>query len=161
MSIGERIRRRRQVRGWSVRQAADRAGISHASWSRIERGLQAADNRFVLGGIAAALECSVVELTGTVMPAGDPRAVAAQLGVHGIRTALVEIDPGRDDLGAGRAAAELVGELALVRRLRHDCDYARAVALLPGLLRDLQVACRGEQKAAALRGLCERMRVAG
>ena len=155
MTIGERIKRRRQLRGWSVRLAADRAGISHASWSRIERGLQAADNRFVLGGIAAALECSIVELTGAVMPAGDRRAAAAQLGVHAIRVALVEIDPDQDDTGPGRPVAELNEELALVRRLRHECDYARAVALMPGLLRDLQAAGRGPERRAALRMLCE------
>jgi transcriptional regulator with XRE-family HTH domain len=54
--IGGRIRARRLTRGWSVRFAASRAGLSHATWSRIERGLQAADNRFTLAGIAEALE---------------------------------------------------------------------------------------------------------
>ena len=155
MTIGERIKRRRQLRGWSVRLAADRAGISHASWSRIERGLQAADNRFVLSGIASALECSIVELTGAVMPAGDRRAAAAQLGVHAIRVALVEIDPEQAEAGPGRPVAELNEELALVRRLRHECDYARAVALVPRLLRDLQTAGRGPEKRVALRMVCE------
>lgn len=89
-TIGERIRARRLLRSWSVRHAADRAGISHASWSRIERGLQAADNRFVLADIAAALECSIVDLTGTPMPSADRRAAAAQAGVRAVRTALVE-----------------------------------------------------------------------
>ena len=63
-TIGERIQARRQLRGWSVRYAASRAGISHATWSRIERGRQAADNRFMLADIAAALECSPADLAG-------------------------------------------------------------------------------------------------
>ncbi|MEU8616179.1 helix-turn-helix transcriptional regulator, partial [Actinoplanes sp. NPDC048791] len=45
-AVGAQIRARRLLRGWSVRYAASRAGVSHATWSRIERGLQTADNRF-------------------------------------------------------------------------------------------------------------------
>jgi hypothetical protein len=45
--------------------------------------------------------------------------------------------------------------LALVRRLRHERAYARAAGLLPGLLRDLQAACRGPERGAALAVLCE------
>jgi pimeloyl-ACP methyl ester carboxylesterase len=67
-SIGERIRARRLIRGWSVRHAADRAGVSHATWSRIERGRQAADNRFMLADVAAALECSPADLAGVPVP---------------------------------------------------------------------------------------------
>ena len=40
MTVGERIRARRLLRGWSMRYAASRAGVSHATWSRIERGRQ-------------------------------------------------------------------------------------------------------------------------
>src|SRR3954462_12711352 len=89
-TIGERIRARRLLRGWSLRFAASRAGISHATWSRIERGLQAADNRFMLADIAAALECSPAELAGTPVPATDRAAVAAHAAVHGLRQALVD-----------------------------------------------------------------------
>src|SRR5690348_4590231 len=71
MTVGERIKARRLLRNWSVRYAASRAGISHATWSRIERGQQAADNRFVLADIAAALECSSAELVGVSVPAAD------------------------------------------------------------------------------------------
>ena len=60
--MGERIRERRLVRGWSVRHAASRAGVSHATWSRIERGIQAADNRFMVADIARALECAPGDL---------------------------------------------------------------------------------------------------
>src|SRR3954465_7554623 len=93
LTIGERIQARRLLRGWSVRHAASRAGVSHATWSRIERGRQAADNRFMLADIAAALECSSAELVGVAVPAADRETVAAQVAVHGIRQALVEVDP--------------------------------------------------------------------
>ncbi len=77
-TIGERIQARRLLRGWSIRHAASRAGVSHATWSRIERGRQAADNRFMLADIAAALECSPADLAGTPVPAADRAAMAAQ-----------------------------------------------------------------------------------
>src|SRR3954452_16907160 len=92
LTIGERIQARRLLRGWSVRHAASRAGVSHATWSRIERGRQAADNRFTLADIAAALECSPVDLVGTPVPAADRAAMAAQVAVYGMRQALVDID---------------------------------------------------------------------
>ena len=82
-TIGERIRVRRLLRGWSIRYAASRAGLSHATWSRIERGLQAADNRFTLADIAAALECAPDELAGGPTPAADRAAAAALAGMRG------------------------------------------------------------------------------
>jgi transcriptional regulator with XRE-family HTH domain len=62
MTIGERIKARRLLRGWSIRYAASRAGISHATWSRIERGRQAADNRFMLRGLGVRMRAG---LTGS------------------------------------------------------------------------------------------------
>ncbi|WIM93284.1 helix-turn-helix transcriptional regulator [Actinoplanes oblitus] len=155
-SIGERIRDRRLRRGWSIRYAASRAGVSHATWSRIERGRQAADNRFVLADLATALECSPAELAGTSVPAGDRAAVAAHAAVHGIRQALVDLDlsaPGPSapppDLAALARTAELVDDL------RRSCDYAGAGRLIPDLLRGLHAATALDDRARALRLLCE------
>src|SRR3954452_24883090 len=117
-TIGERIQARRLLRGWSVRYAASRAGVSHATWSRIERGRQAADNRFSLADIAAALECSPAALAGTPVPAADPAAAAAARGVGGILQALVDIDlPDPGDRPAP-PIAELARTAALVDTLR-------------------------------------------
>src|SRR4051794_41844112 len=91
-TIGDRIRARRLLRGWSVRYAASRAGISHATWSRIERGRQATDNRFMLADIAGALECAPADLAGTGVPAPDRATTAARAGVLGLRRALIDID---------------------------------------------------------------------
>ncbi|HET6529599.1 MAG TPA: helix-turn-helix transcriptional regulator [Actinoplanes sp.] len=153
-TIGDRIRARRLIRGWSVRYAASRAGISHASWSRIERGRQAADNRFVLADVAAALECSPDVLAGVPVPAADRAATAAQAGVYALRHALVEVDladvPDRPAPPPDRPArtAELVDSL------RRACDYAGAVRLLPELIRDLHAAAAGPDRRSALRLLC-------
>jgi transcriptional regulator with XRE-family HTH domain len=91
-TVGARIQARRLLRGWSIRYAASRAGISHTTWSRIERGLIAADNRFMLAGLATALECSPAELAGVPVPATDRAAVAAHAAVHAIRLSLVDLD---------------------------------------------------------------------
>ncbi|MFI5898069.1 helix-turn-helix domain-containing protein [Actinoplanes sp. NPDC051513] len=157
--IGERIRARRLLRGWSMRYAASRAGISHATWSRIERGRQAADNRFMLADIAAALECSPADLAGMPVPATDRAAAAALAGVDGIRRALIDIDLAEP--GAESAAdltpplAELARTLSLADALRQACDYAGAARLLPALLRDLHAETAGPERGRALRLLCD------
>lgn len=156
LTIGERIRARRMLRGWSVRYAASRAGISHATWSRIERGRQAADNRFMLTDIAAALECSPVDLVGTPVPAADRAALAAQVAVYGVRQALVDIDLSEPGGRSAPAVAELARTVALVDTLRRACDYAGAARLLPDLLRDLHAASTtGPDRQTALRLLCD------
>ncbi len=150
-SIGERIRARRLLRGWSIRHAASRAGISHTTWSRIERGRQAADNRFVLAEIAAALECAPSDLAGMPAPATDRAALAAQLAVHGIRRALVDIDLSERPERPAPPVAGLARAVALVDALRRTCDYAGAGRLAPDLLRDLHAASAGPERPAALR----------
>ncbi|MBG0565986.1 helix-turn-helix domain-containing protein [Actinoplanes aureus] len=149
-TIGERVRDRRLLRGWSIRYAASRAGVSHATWSRIERGLQAADNRFMLADLAAALDCAPSDLAGMPVPAADRAAVAAHAGVRAVRQALVDIDPAEPSDRAAPPVAELGRTLALVDELRKACDYAGAAQLLPRLLRDLHAA-----GTEALRMLCE------
>lgn len=154
-TIGQRIQARRLLRGWSIRHAASRAGISHATWSRIERGRQAADNRFVLADIAAALECSPADLAGAPVPAADRAAMAAQASVYGIRQALVDIDLTESPARPGPPVADLARTVALVDTLRQACDYAGAARLLPDLLRELHAASAGPDRAPALRLLCD------
>jgi transcriptional regulator with XRE-family HTH domain len=154
-TIGERIQARRLLRGWSVRYAASRAGVSHASWSRIERGRQAADNRFMLADIAAALECSPADLVGTPVPAVDRAAMAAQMAVYGIRQALVDIDLSERSVRSAPPVAELARTVALLDTLRRACDYAGAGRLVPDLLRGLHAVATGPDRQAALRLLCD------
>jgi transcriptional regulator with XRE-family HTH domain len=154
-TIGERIRARRLIRGWSIRYAASRAGVSHATWSRIERGHQAADNRFMLSDIAGALECSPADLAGAPVPATDRAAVAAHAEVHGIRQALVDIDLTEPSTRPAPPVAELARTVALADTLRQACDYAGATRLTPVLLRDLHAAAGGPERGPALRLLVE------
>jgi transcriptional regulator with XRE-family HTH domain len=159
-AVGAEIRARRLLRGWSVRFAASRAGISHASWSRIERGRQTADNRFMLADIAAALECAPGELAGAVVPALDRATAAARSGVLGLRMALVDIDLTEPPAEPAPPIAALRRSVALVTGLYQGCDYAGAAHLLPDLLRHLHTETAGPNHADALRLLCEATHIA-
>jgi transcriptional regulator with XRE-family HTH domain len=153
--IGERIRVRRLLRGWSIRYAASRAGISHATWSRIERGRQAADNRFTLADIASALDCAPAELTGVPVPAADRDVVAAHADVRAIRHALVDIDLSEPGTEPSASVTDLARTVALVDTLRQACDYAGAARLMPNLLRDLHAETAGPDRRVAVRLLCD------
>jgi transcriptional regulator with XRE-family HTH domain len=154
------MRARRLLRGWSVRYAASRAGVSHATWSRIERGLQAADNRFMLADIAGALDCAAADLAGTGVPAPDRAIAAARAGVLGLRQALIDIDLTEPSAGSAPSVAELAPSVALADALHQACDYAGAARLLPGLLRDLHTETAGPDHPEALRLLCDAASIA-
>lgn len=152
--VGARIRGRRLLKGWSVRHAASRAGVSHATWSRIERGLQGTDNRFTLADIAGALECSPAELAGTQAPA-DRATARAQAGVFGLRRALVDVDLTEPSHRAAPSIAELRRTVSLADGLYEACDYAGVTRLLPDLLRDLHTETAGPDRREALWMLCD------
>lgn len=157
-SIGDNIRTRRSMRGWSIRYAADRAGLSHTAWSRIERGLRSADNRFVLADIAAALECAVTDLTGLPLAPADPAVAAAQASVTAVRQALIETDLEEEPAQAPKPLPELEREAALIRDLFYRYDYAAMGLRLPKLLRELHAYAVGQataERPAALRLLVE------
>ena len=139
-TIGERIRVRRLLVRLSIRQAADRAGISHTTWSRIEQGTMSADNRFILAAIAEALRCAVTDLTG--LPVAPVDAVSAELhaGVHLTLRALLEADLDYPATVAAPPTPVLAAEAELVRALRVRCDYLGATRRLPDLLRGLHAA---------------------
>lgn len=149
-SIGERIRARRQLRGWSMRFAASRAGISHVSWSRLERGEQRAD-RYLIADIAAALECPVTELTGQPPIPADRELEAAHARVVRIWQALIEIAPDEPPNRPAVPVAALIERAALVEERRLRCDYAGVGQLLPDLLLDLHASAKGRDSQAALR----------
>jgi hypothetical protein len=117
--------------------------------------LQAADNRFMLSDIAAALECSPAELTNTVAPAGDREAVAAQAQVRAIRQALVEMEMSSNERIDGRPIEALEQTAILVRELYQKCDYAGATRLLPALLNDLSNLDDSSVDARVLSMLCD------
>lgn len=134
-SVGDRIRARRELRGWSIRHAASRAGISHTTWSRIERGLQRTD-RYMVVDLAAALECSVVDLTGQPYTPADRQLEGARIEAERVWRAMMAHPFGGPPVVGARAAnvGQVAREAALVRDLYGRCDYAGALRRLVDLL---------------------------
>ncbi|MEU7574486.1 MULTISPECIES: helix-turn-helix domain-containing protein [unclassified Micromonospora] len=130
--MGDRIRARRELRGWSIRYAASRAGISHTSWSRIERGQQRTD-RYMIVDLAAALECSAVDLTGQAYTPADRQLDAARIDAERLWRAMMDNPMGvRSDTTA--VVEQVRREAALVRDLYGRCDYAGALRRLVDLV---------------------------
>lgn len=160
VSVGDRIRARRLVRGWSIRHAAQRAGLAASTWSRIERGLLGADNRFTLSDIAAALECPVTDLTGRDTPTTRDEATRQAL-VTAIRRALIEVDLVEDPWCEPRSTPWLRQELGLLTDLHHRCDYLGVAQRLPTVLREVHAAAHGPDRGEALRLLVRAHALAG
>lgn len=72
-SIGARARMIRRRRGLSLDVVAGLAGISTPYLSLLERGQRGFNRRGLLDDLAAALGCSVADLTGAAVPAGGSR----------------------------------------------------------------------------------------
>ncbi|GLY22803.1 hypothetical protein Misp04_25350 [Micromonospora sp. NBRC 101691] len=131
-SIGDRIRARREMRGWSIRHAASRAGISHTSWLRIERGQQRTD-RYMVVDLAAALECSVVDLTGQPYTPADRQLDAARIDAERVWRIMMDTPMAvRRDVPA--TVEQVRREAGLVRVLYGRCDYAGALRRLVDLV---------------------------
>lgn len=154
-TIGKRIETRRKLRGWSIRLAADRAGIAHTTWSRIERGLLSADNRFTLADIAQALECETADLTGRPAVPADRASATVEAGAGAIRDALIDADLAEEAECTPRPMPELERDTDLSGDLWVRCDYIGLGRVLPRLLRELHAAAAGPDRQRALLLLVE------
>jgi transcriptional regulator with XRE-family HTH domain len=152
-AIAQRIRDRRTLLGWTVRFAADRAGLSHSTWSRIERGQMSADNRFTLAAIAEALRCPISTLSRLPDPVNRGEAETGGAAYETMR-AVIDADLAYEPAATpAKPMAALQRELDLVHDLYSRCDYSAAARRLPALLRGLHASASGPERAAALRGL--------
>ncbi|MFI5955796.1 helix-turn-helix domain-containing protein [Cryptosporangium sp. NPDC051539] len=152
-SIGARIRARRLTRkNWSIRYIADRAGLDNSYLSRVERGERAINNRFVLNRLAAALECSVADLTGQPYVPADQELETAHRWVHSTRHSLLSLDLAEPaEAGPTRHIDQVAAEADLIAALRRSCDYAGITSRLPALLDELYAhATRGGETERAL-----------
>lgn len=148
-SIGERIQARRQIRRWSIRHAAQRAGISHTTWMRIERGELRTD-RYMIADLAAALECSVTDLTGQPYVPADRSLEAAHSRVDLVWRAMMAHPLTEPKTRPAPPIEALRAETALVRDLYNRCEYAGALERLVDLIPDLHAAAHGTDRTAAL-----------
>ncbi len=146
-SIGDRIRQRRDRSAWSVRFLASRAGISHSALSMIERGQRSANNRYVIAKIAAALGCSVSELTGQPYVPGDRDLEPVSRYVHRLRGAMIDDSLDVPTSVEAQPLATLEAKTELVRDLHRRCDYAGVMRLLPELLTELHVSRASDGQA--------------
>jgi transcriptional regulator with XRE-family HTH domain len=141
-SIGDRIRTRRELRRWSARYAASRAGVSHTTWLRIERGEQRTD-RYMVADLAAALECSVTELTGQPYMPADRQLEAAHIHAERVWRAMMAHPLTEPAAGEQPAAEALTQQSELVRDLYNRCDYAGVLQRLGHLIPELHAGTTG------------------
>jgi transcriptional regulator with XRE-family HTH domain len=78
MTLGDRLRHMRTLRGWSQRELAERAGVRQALISQLESGRQQDTTSANVRRLALALSCTVDYLTGYNGPRDpDPRPATA------------------------------------------------------------------------------------
>lgn len=130
--VGARIRELRALRAYSLRELAQRAHVSAAMLSRVERGLRAPSEQ-VMAAVARALSVSVTALHG--------QPYIEQLRQDQLDRLIAPLSTALDDWGIPpeddappRPPAGLRDEITTVQRLRTDADYGRLAELLPGLL---------------------------
>lgn len=148
-SIGERIQTRRELRGWSIRHAASRAGIAHTTWSRIERGELRTD-RYMVADIAASLECSITDLTGQPYTPSDRQLEAAHIAAERLWQAMMALPLDEPPSAGSEPPGDLWRESELIRDLYARTDYAGALGRLVGLVPVLHTAAHGPDSATAL-----------
>lgn len=91
--IGQRARMIRRRRGLSLDVAAGLAGISKPYLSQLENGKRRFERRGLLENLAAALGCSVADLTGQPYPPPDRDTADSLATLPGIRLAFGDYGP--------------------------------------------------------------------
>ena len=152
-TIGQRVKERREQRHWSVRYLASRAGYSASMVSQVERGLRSANNRYLLADFAAALECSVTDLTGEPFVPADRQLETAHARINALRAVLVEAapdyPPDADRTPAPMSTVEDLYALAEVRA--DDYDLSTTTDVLTQVIPDIHAhATSGDRRAAEL-----------
>lgn len=144
-SNGQRLARLRTRRRWTQQRLATEAGYALDTVKKFEQGRRSLDRPSVILAFARALDCHPAEITGApfVPSQADRDGQQALASIAAVRRALLR--HGRPARAAEQEAAAVdVAELR--RRVDEANAYRQAAALarcgeiLPGLLRDLQVA---------------------
>jgi transcriptional regulator with XRE-family HTH domain len=138
-AIGERVRTVRRRRGLSVETTAGLAGIDKSHLSRLETGQRAFIRRGLLEDLAAALTCSVADLTGQPYPAADQQTALATLAIPDLNLAFY--DSTLDDVPdvPARPLRTLVAEVSAANAHADDVQYDLAGRNLGALITELQV----------------------
>ncbi|MGH3917329.1 MAG: helix-turn-helix domain-containing protein [Pseudonocardiaceae bacterium] len=138
-TIGERLRMIRKRRGLGLTVAAGLAGISKPSLSMLERGERGFNRRGLIEDLAAAVGCSVTDLTGQPYLLPDRESARAKLIImrieHGLDEATLDDVP---DLRPQPLVA-LGDWVASTSELRDNASYRPAGEGIDAVLIDLQV----------------------
>jgi transcriptional regulator with XRE-family HTH domain len=103
--IGQQVAKVRKFRGWTQRELADFAGVSHSLLTKVESGHVPASQAFV-AACARALRVRVEELTGQPYRGDTTAGDRADAGVAGLRAVLWEHDPERHEALCNRVEVE-------------------------------------------------------
>ncbi|MBL1109423.1 helix-turn-helix transcriptional regulator [Streptomyces sp. 5-8] len=145
-SNGQRLARLRARHRWTQQRLADEAGFSLASVRAYEQGRRSLDRSAIVLAFAKALDCHPTEITGApyVPLNSDTDGQAAVASVAGVRRALLRHGrPARPEEYEVAAVdlADLHKRVDEANAFRQAAALAKSGAMLPQLLRDLQVAC--------------------
>lgn len=156
-SNGQRLARIRARYRWTQQRLATEAGYSLAAVKAFEQGRRSLDRPAVILAFARALDCHPTEITGgPYAPVRDDmEGQSAVVAVAAVRRALLR--HGRPTRPTDAEAAtvnlpELRQRVAQANAYRQAAALAKSGAILPALLRDLQVAAElgeGDQRREA------------
>jgi transcriptional regulator with XRE-family HTH domain len=144
-SNGQRLARLRARHRWTQQRLATEAGYSLAAVRAFEQGRRSLDRPAVVLAFAQALDCHPTEITGApYVPAqADSDGQQAVASVAGVRRALLRHGrPARptEEEAAAVCLPDLHQRVVEANRHRQAAALTPSGALLPQLLRDLQVA---------------------
>jgi|ADGO01.1.fsa_nt_gi Predicted transcriptional regulators len=138
-TTGDRIRLWRRRRGMSQQTLAGLSGVSQAYVSQVERGLKTVERRSTLARLAAALNVSVAELTGTTDTA-DPVREEANRFVPAIREALLMRESG-DRLDEQVAPGEVASAMLAEARVNTQLPWRRCHGCCVSLPAQISLIC--------------------
>lgn len=162
-AIGKRLRHVRRRRGKSLETVAGLAGIHHSFLSRLERGERAFTRRGLLENLAAALSCSVADLTGQPYLSPDPETAAATAAIPALNLAFYDVALGDTPGIPIRPLPVLVAAAHTANVHADNVQYELAGRDLGQIVTELQVVANtgnGDDRRRALAALAEASEVA-
>lgn len=135
-TVGREVRELRKIRGYTVRQLADKILVSASLLEKIESGARQASPALVTR-LAQALRVGPDRLTGQPYMAGAETEDRVQAVIPDLRRILMTYDSPDDLTVAPRPLPVLAAEMDTVARMRQDGQYVKYAPLLPGVLEEL------------------------
>ncbi|MBV9730037.1 MAG: helix-turn-helix transcriptional regulator [Pseudonocardiales bacterium] len=162
-AIGARARMIRRRRGLSLEVVAGLAGITKGYLSMLENGQRGFNRRGLLEDLAAALGCSVVDLTGQPYPPPNRTSAETLAVLPGIREIVYDATVDDAPQIQARSVAQLAAAVRRANEFRDAGRYGPAGRELSALLAELHVhtaAGGGHNRRVALPVLVEACHVA-